>query len=168
MSRAFASSPNPSAHASRSNTNETHVDILPVTQWGSLGVSPQASFMDALSRTAFLAVMEQALCQTSTASALAGVGLTMLNTGDEISGSDLPSTYDANTQAIAARVLNEYPNCYVFVPSALPFSGFWAVDGQSGALIRSAPRRNRWWGVDIAVHGSRGLGQRDRRHRLPR
>ena len=121
------------------NTNEIRVDILPVTQWGSLGVSPQASFMDALNRTALLAVMEQAVCQTSTASALAGVSLTMLNSGSEISGSDLPSTYDANTQAIAARVLNEYPNCYVLVPSALPFSGFWAVDSQSGALIGVLP-----------------------------
>ncbi len=121
------------------NTNEIHVDILPVTQWGSLGVSPQASFMDALNRTAYLAVMEQALCQNSTAAALAGVPLTMLDSSSEISGSDLPATYDANTQAIAARVLNEYPNCYCLVPSSLPFSGFWAVDEQSGAVVGVLP-----------------------------
>jgi len=118
--------------------NETRVDIIPVAGWGSLGVDPKASFLDALTRTAGLAVVEAALFKTSTASALAGVALTVIDPSGSVSPGQLPQ-YDATTQQTAARVLGEYPTCYCVVPAAPPFAGFWAVDGQSGALVGVLP-----------------------------
>jgi hypothetical protein len=113
------------------------IDVLPLAGFATISVDPARALRRTLEATARLAVMEQALFTTSTASLLEGADLALLNPYDNISV--VAPGLDGAARSKWEFVMDRYWDEYRIVPTSGTPVAFYSVDPETGRMIAVLP-----------------------------
>jgi len=113
------------------------LDLLPLNRWSTATEDGRAGFLQTLSSSASLAVIEGATFTTSTLGLLDGVALRRIDSGSASSQlSDLP----AEVVAVWSRLEDPFGRDYqLLIPDAGEPYAFWAVHEATGSVIGVLP-----------------------------